>query len=401
MDSQFFAIQREMMAARFLLYLGARHSAVGLLKRVFRKSDQRDDTNTALQAAQLLRHHYSALERKPGMYRYYHQKSEEKLRLFHAESMADAWLEDLLYLYKSNRESRKSMAQKTAVYEAELNRIPATEHSLKLQHRLRFIQVVKYMTLNDYEKTAESCLEAISHFRRKPNTPASYIRIYLFQLIACKIQLELYEDSEEYIEDLDQMLLKGNSNWFKLKELQCILCLRNSKTVEARCHWEEAVQHPAFEKLYSTDREIWRIVEAFLHYLEQALQKSTFRLGRFLNEVPTLSQDKQGYNVTILVIQILFLLRHKKYDQIIDRAEAIEKYANRHLRGKAHRRSRYFIKMVLQLPKAGFHPMRLEKRVKSWQRKLENTPPAIARELHEIELVPYETLWSMILADLG
>ena len=38
---------------------------------------------------------------------------------------------------------------------------------------------------------------------------------------------------------------------------------------------------------------------------------SKFKLGRFLNELPSFSKDKRGANIDILIIQILIFLLEK------------------------------------------------------------------------------------------
>ncbi|MCB0705078.1 MAG: hypothetical protein KDC34_07200 [Saprospiraceae bacterium] len=408
LEKHFFEIQREALAARFLLFLGARHSAIRLLERVFRKSEQRNDTATALFTAQLLRHHYGVIQRKGEKYRFYKTRASEKLFQYHAEALADEYLEDLLYQYQSGGGSKSALSKIASEYEAELSKLLDKHTTVKLHHRFRFIRVIHQMCLNDYEETAIGCREAIQFFRAIPACPPAYIRAYLFQLIVCEIQLEHFRKGENTVYQLLKMVHPGNSNWFKVLELHCILCLRERNYVQAFEIWQQAASNSSFSRLYASDQEIWRIVEAFLNYLadfdfagKELSELPPFRLGKFLNEVPTLTQDKRGYNVTILVVQILFLLRKKDYDAIIDRAEAIEKYTDRYLRGLAHRRSRFFLKMILQLPRAGFHSLRVERRVKAWHQKLLATPPAMAREPHEIEIVPYEELWEMVLIDIG
>ncbi len=61
---------------------------------------------------------------------------------------------------------------------------------------------------------------------------------------------------------------------------------------------------------------------------------------------------------TIKLLQILFLLTDHKYGQIIDRIDALNQYTYRYLRKDETFRSNCFIKMLVLMTKADFHPIR-------------------------------------------
>lgn len=51
-----------------------------------------------------------------------------------------------------------------------------------------------------------------------------------------------------------------------------------------------------------------------------------FSLTRFLNDVSKFSKDKGELNISILIVQFLFLLVDRKYSKLIDRLDAIKQY---------------------------------------------------------------------------
>ncbi len=140
--------------------------------------------------------------------------------------------------------------------------------------------------------------------------------------------------------------------------------------------------------------EQWRIIDAFAHFLEIEKQKP-FRLGKFLNEVPLFSQDKQGLNITILVIQALFYIKRRQFGTLIDRWEGLQKYATRYLKKDHTFRSACFINMILVLPKCDFHPTAVLRHAEPHWQKLLTCP-----ERNDVEIVPYERLWRVILSCL-
>ena len=127
---------------------------------------------------------------------------------------------------------------------------------------------------------------------------------------------------------------------------------------------------------------------------------SEFRLNKFLNQVPEYSRDKQGINIPILLIQILFFLVEKKHNRIIDRMESLNLYAYRHLKKDDSFRSQCFIRMLSELVKADFKRkgtvFRTEKILGKMKAVLFETFPGST----EIEIIPYEHLWEVVLNQL-
>ena len=99
-------------------------------------------------------------------------------------------------------------------------------------------------------------------------------------------------------------------------------------------------------------------------------------------------------NINILILQIIFLVMNKKYSTIIDRIDALKRYTTRYLKKNDTFRSNCFIKMLVLLPEAHFHPIRMEARTKELFKKLQTVPPDVTGD---VEVVPYETLWECVL----
>ncbi len=403
----FYNCHREFTAARFLLRRGARQVAVELLHKVLKKARQIELTPIELEALQLLRHHYGVILGERRKFEEYNKKVLYCTELYDAENKADGFQEELLSYYVKDKSTKHQYFEMAQRYEAELRRLMGRVNSKKLQHRVRFISVAMNMIVNDYEATVKSCLEAVRYFRRFSNLPDSYIRPYIYQLVVSYIQLQQYQKGEEAIQRLLDMLEPGQSNWFQGMELHCILALHSKDYQKAHLLWLKSIGAPNFRHLYPSAREPWYIIEAFIHYIYKTGRipnpgpgLERFRLAKFINEVPLFAKDKRGYNIPILIIQILFLLRQGEQDAVNERLDALSRYALRHFRKGEHYRTHFFIKMLNQLPKAFFRRKELERRTATHLRQLQNLPLVMAREAHEIEIIPYENLWDLLLEGL-
>jgi len=150
-------------------------------------------------------------------------------------------------------------------------------------------------------------------------------------------------------------------------------------------------------------------MESYIHFLvyinkitpiREDKRFNKFRMGKFLNSVPTFSKDKRGLNIPILVIQIVFFIVRKDFDKAVNRIESIEKYCSRYLKKGDNFRSNCFIKMLLQIPISGFHKAGTERRAKKYFDQLKGVSLEIANQANEVEVIPYEDMWGIIIESL-
>ena len=232
-----------------------------------------------------------------------------------------------------------------------------------------------------------------------------WLRLGLAQIIQAN-----FRKAEEAFRHCYKMPLTfGTLNWFHVRYylfLSLILQHKYQEAYEIFVEGITATRH--FKKLMPIFREQWLIKEAYIHFLIRLGKidpdKSTaekkprkFRLSRFLNDLPTFSKDKRGRNISILIIQLLFLIQDKKYDEITERLNALNLYCHRYLKKDQTLRSNAFIKMLMILPDAEYHPIRVERYVKRYHEKLVSTPMEISEQSTEIEVIPYEHLWELVM----
>lgn len=142
------------------------------------------------------------------------------------------------------------------------------------------------------------------------------------------------------------------------------------------------------------DSEISPGLTEFEHLLPE------FRIAKFLNNTPVYSKDKRGLNISIILLHIAYLLRRKDYNAIIDRIDSLSQYAYRYLRKDDTLRNNCMIKMVVQMAKADFHPIRTERYVADLKKQMQKAPLYGSGENVEIEMIPFEVLWEIMIKSL-
>ena len=93
----------------------------------------------------------------------------------------------------------------------------------------------------------------------------------------------------------------------------------------------------------------------------------------------------------------LFLLLDNKYSQIIDRVDSLTQYTYRYLHKDETFRSNCFIKMLLLMVKADFHPIRTKTYTTDLKKKLDSSHLITDERSTQVEIIPYDYLWELII----
>jgi hypothetical protein len=396
-------------AAKLLFGKNARAAGVALAEKVLRYAEIFEFTGLCADVCRTLRLHYGALAGDEKLYRQYNDKFQQYRDLDDAESTAEGYYIELVSGHVKSRSLKEAVKTRALHCYAELE--PALHrwqsHDLHLYGRL--IELIIHTSVHDYRQAIRVCETAIEFFEKKPFDARVPLQIFYYQQAVGYIQLRLFDKQFFSNSTTLQFLEEGTYNWYKFQEAYVILGLHTRNYRWAYNIFKTAIRHKRFQFLPPDQQEYWKILEQYLHYLflnhkikvpEPNELFSKFRLGRFLNQMPIFSKDKQGLNIAILVIQILFLIQQNRRTESTDRIEAIEKYSERYLHNRYTIRSYFFIKMLLTLPKNRFDPLVVQRKSARYFTELQQHPFEMSNQSLQIEVIPFEDLWEMILQSL-
>lgn len=405
----FYEVNKLFAAGQLLMAKSARKSGIYLLEKVCRIAEKFEFTEVALLSSRILRLHYGTRVGNINKYNYYNLCIDKYHRIESAENRAEKYYSDLLIQYLNNLSTKEELQTKAKQYYRELRDHPDRVDTYKYYMYMEFTRLLFYTIVSDYRNTIDICDEIINFFEQKPYEANTPIQICLHhQLVGC-LQSKLFLRGEQIANKSRTLLEEGSFNWFKNQEYFFLLAMYTANYQKAYTIFSEAVNHPRFSFLPQKTAEFWTVYRAYLHFLYD-LEKihitggdknfTSFRINRFLNEVPLFSKDKGGMNIAVLIVQILFYIDKKKYKIAIDRVEAIEKYCSRYLFKDGAMRSYYFIKALLTLPKASFHKKAVIRYSDPHINKLRSISMTDSYEYHKIEIIPYESLWELVLETL-
>lgn len=197
--------------------------------------------------------------------------------------------------------------------------------------------------------------------------------------------------AEKYLTDFNQSTL----NWFAYLENYYLLTLHSQKYELASLLLDKVFTNSYYLKVSPTAKERWQLYQAYLSIIngDLYLKKVT---NPYLISLPEYSKDKQGFNVAILILQFFYFLQRKDIEALLYRIESLKKYIHTHLKDTFSLRSKLFLKLLILAVTEDFDAENIKKKGRKYFEKLADTPtPGDAYA--EIEIVPYEHLWELIL----
>ncbi|MEM1001728.1 MAG: hypothetical protein AAGH46_03660 [Bacteroidota bacterium] len=391
--------------ARILLSQGRRRAAVRLLQTVLLFCRQNEQTLLEIEALRLLRYHYGIiLGNQIKQERISKQISYLEKRLS-AENQADHWWEKIQSHFVGSQISDQAILDEAKKYATLINESLEEVHSKKLVHRSFFLQLIHQMGYGHYQQALSTCQQAIKHFHTNEAIDLSKRRSYHFQALECHLRLGNQQDFLHCFEHLNPLVPSNSSSWFRLQLLFCQFNLVQGQFQEAFWVWENVEAAGGIQDLFPDLRESWFLTEAYLAWLlgigivdaAKNCRLHTFRPGKFLNEVPVLSRDKKGYNIPILIAQILHLLARRESDKSLNRIKALYKYSKRHLHEERFERLHTLIQLFLRIPRARFRRRYVEPKAELLYRQLLEDPSLQKDRSPSLEIIPYEYLWPILL----
>jgi len=405
----FYECYKKWSVAMTLLTRNAKITGIDLLERLLRHSIHFEFTELTLDILRVLKLQYSVVDGDFEKYKDAKEKYFRYERIWIMESKAENYYSELMIQFTNSKSTKTEVTDLAKSYYAELEEFMKECDSFKLHLFGRMIQLTIFNSANDYIETARLCEDAIHFFDKKEYDSGLPLQVFYYNLVVCYLQLREFEKGQVAIGRCEYFFTEGTFNWYKLQELFFLLAMHSGHYAEAYKLYEKITEFPRFHDQAHQIVEMWKIYEAYVQFLIRigeikqdivSEKAKKFRVGKFLNEVNEYVKDKRGMNISVLIAQILFNIADRDYEDAIERMDAIEKYRSRHLKEDDTFRSNCFIKMLLQIQLCNFHREAVLRKADRYHKNLLSVPLESATQMHEVEIIPYEQLWDMIIRSL-
>jgi len=277
-------------------------------------------------------------------------------------------------------------------------------------YNMYLVWTYRYEMLRDYDSMLEVCNKAEKYIE---DNPAFYQddKLATFQMkkMSAFLHLRDWKNGKINAEKCLQSFPKGSDTWFNFMEYYLLLAIHTDNYINALAVYNEATNNTKFKKQNNKFKEKWKIYDVYLNYIIESQGESNpilltqrrkaFRVSRFINDPILYPKDQRIFTVLMVIAQMLMLLEKKSYNNVSERIDRLKSYANRQLKKEEYFRSIQFIRLLQQLSKAEYQIENLSNVDKYYNRLIE-TPFSYRGLIHELEVIPYEKLWNMILSRL-
>ncbi len=396
---------RQNLAARIILYRGGRGVSMNLLESSLSDSTLEHLNYNVLDQIRLLTIHYGTVNyNKYKLGKFLDLEKEYSLILQNETKALSYYIELKKAQLHSLAEVTPEVIKLASKYSIELAKVKVRSRTFNFY---KFQVFVKRFEFNrDFSKLLDLCDSAEIEFSTNELYSVSSITTVRQVRLWTLIQLGRYAECiERGLPELSREELAA-TNWYSFLHYTLKACLYSGKYEKAEELIFYCLKHKNYKRLNVELKEVADLHLGYVHLINgSGIYKPSsasenelpnFKVGKYLNNTQVFSKDKRGINVSILLMHIAFLLQRKDYNAIIDRTDSLNQYAYRYLRKDDSFRSNCMIKMVIQMTKADFHPVRTARYTADLRKQLSHVTLAGSGENIEVEIIPFEVLWDIM-----
>lgn len=302
-------------------------------------------------------------------------------------------------IYLLSHSLKKNQSEKLQEIEIELKKYEAIlkkSNSLLVFFFLIRSNLFYFETKRDNKKINLICDKFIAEYNQYQSSLFKYEylnNVYLYKL-------KSLFDSRQYTETLqlaNQMSTesKFGLNLLSMNEYILKTYLNLKETEKAKIFIHEVLHSSAYKHTTKLVKERWLLFDAYVHFIYSYAKNEPFKFStaKLYNQIPNLVQDKFGLNLSIRIIEILFLIGKNDLDEAITKIENLASYQNRYFKESIYHRSNLFIKLLQIMEKKSFNYKSL-KYLKEHTLLKENFDNQI---INDNEIIFFDQLWEIIL----
>ena len=298
-----------------------------LLRRCLRLAMQSDFTGYAEQAVRRLLTLYSEQHKRP-----LYLTATKQLADLRKKLAGEQEVEQILSEVNSN------LARTVATRRAVLTKIPAYLEKIEAIHKetqtfttflaLYRLRLAHAELVGDYKGIIRYTALATKQLQQgKLNARRFDQRFNQFMSVYAHLRSRQPVAGLKLAEAFAQDMHPTSSNWFYFYEHYLMLALHASEYEQALRLLHVAHKNPSFAKQRPAALERWELLEAYTDFVQPSdklpVRRRTQLAVFAALTVPEYSRDKRGYNVAILVLQLLHYLRQRQLEPVLKRLERL------------------------------------------------------------------------------
>ncbi|MEZ4955225.1 MAG: hypothetical protein R2825_16805 [Saprospiraceae bacterium] len=386
-----FSIRKQYEESIFLIQSGRMIAGIPSARACMHKAEKNGLFQIALDLSRELSRYFGTIMGDVKKYKYY----SERMKLYREELNKELSVEEVYFDLGFHLKNGLSVDGFKIKLE-ELGKIKSISYRFNYMY-FELLALWHRIYRND-EALFQTCEDALNHFSGY-NYPLPYVTkwSWYFQQIPMYLANGDYFKAEQCLTRCFEGPEKGTINWYLTWQFRALYGFYSNKPMIAFAAWKKTTSLP---KNFRNElmEENWLIIRAYLELLVKSNRIEpigTWRLNRFLNSVGQSNLEKEGKNISIIIVELLHLLADKKLERYSTRCEKLDDYIKTHLNNVEQSRAKLFLRLLQCIVRGGFKKKEANNKGREYLRTLIKSNSMVSTDVREVEIIPFEMLWEM------
>jgi len=391
------------------LSYGAESTAASHAKSILTTALKFKFADVIVNCSRILREH-SANTGDEKNFEVYDTHVKKFANILEAEIRSEELYQRVIMNYLKPPSKNQDLEQKIDTYCDALVGLSEVYDSPVIVYNMYLVWAYRYQMLRDFSSMLEVCNKAEAYIEANPTYHrADKLAIFQLKKMSAYLHLHDWKNGKINAEKCLKSFPKGSDTWFQFMEYYLLLAFHTNNYINALAIFNEAIGNSKFKKQSAEIREKWKIYDIYLNFIIESHGKENpvletqrrkmFRLSRFLSDPILYPKDQRIFTVLMVIAQVLFCIEKKSFTSAEERIDRLKNYANRQLKKEQYHRVIQFIRLLMQLNKAEFQVSKLSNTQK-YLDKLSERQFNYRGLNSELEVIPFERLWEIILSRL-
>ncbi len=407
-DRAYYSCNKDWTLVKILISNEAHSTAASLARQILTTALKFRFADVIVNCSRILRRH-AAETGDEKSYEVYDQHIKQYQNILEAEIRSEELYQRVIMNYYKPHSKIADLPERIDTYCVALDGLSEIYESPIVVYNKYLVWSFRYEMLREFEQMLGICRQAEQYIEDNP-TYYQGDKLLTFHLKKISAYLHLRDASlglEEALSEIEAFP-KGSNDWFLYNEYCLLYAMHTDNYDVAQRVYADVLSYNKYKRSDVDIRERWKILGYYVNYANmylnenassesQTSQRKGFKVDKFLAEKPLYPKDERMYSVHTWVAQLLFHVEEGSFSNVRDIIEQLKQYANRQLRKEEYFRAIQFIRLLHQLLKAEFQVDELSN-VDKYYTRLEEEQPFFYRGLiTELEIIPFEKLWKLIL----
>lgn len=409
-DRAYFSSNKDWTLVKILISNGADKTAEDLSKSILTTALKFKFADVIVNCCRILRQ-YAADDGREKDFEQYDEHIKQYSNVLDAEIRSEELFQRVKLQYRKPATEIEGLSEQLVIYCDALVGLSEIYDSPVVNYNMYLVWTFRYEMQQDYEAMLAVCERGENYIEENPNfLQEDKLATFHLKKMTAYLHLQDFKNGKATVEQSLETFQPGSPLWFLFMEYYLLLAFHTGNYINALAIFNRAVNHAKFKRLKMKTKEKWKVFNVYLNYFIEtetnqievlrAQTKRSFKVSRFLNDPILYPKEMRPFTIHLVIAQFLYLIEKGAFSLANERVARLRSYATKQLNKVDQHRTIMFIRMLQQLSKVNYQVNEISRPEKFYDRLVE-TPFFYRGLLHELEIIPYEKLWNLILKKLS